>query len=43
MIQMLYVCTNERDYAMFFGTLQENRPAERILHEASKPIEISAR
>jgi hypothetical protein len=43
MIQMLYVCTNERDYAMSFGTLQESRPTERILHEASKLIEISAR
>jgi len=40
---MLYARSSEPDHAMFFGTLQENRPTEWMLNETDKPIEIRAR
>jgi hypothetical protein len=35
---MLYARSSERDYAMFVGILQENRPTKRMLHEVNKAI-----
>jgi hypothetical protein len=35
---MVYARSNERDYTMFFGSPQENRPTKCILHDVGKAI-----
>jgi len=38
LIQILCARSNDRDYAVFFGTPQESRPTKWISHDVGKAI-----